>query len=122
MTEAAGPASPLRALTAGAVLVQAVVLYLPSAPGGVAFPGADKVVHVLVFLVPVVLALLAGLPRWPVVAGSVVHAGVSEVLQWAVLSGRSGDPWDVVADLAGVGLGVALARALSASGPGRGRW
>jgi hypothetical protein len=35
-----------------------------------------------------------------------VHAPVSEVLQHVLLPGRSGDVWDAVVDLVGVGLGV----------------
>ena len=103
------PASRLWwAALVGAVLVQGVVLYAPSGPGAAPFPNADKVVHVVVFLVPVLLALGAGCAPWLVVAVFAAHAVVSEVVQASLLPGRSGDGWDVVADLAGIGLGVAL--------------
>ena len=86
--------------------MQLVVLYAPSAPSDPPFPGSDKVVHVLVFAVPVAVALLAGGPLRLVVAVFAAHAVLSEVVQGAVLPGRSGDPLDAVADLVGVGLGV----------------
>ena len=96
----------LLALLAVAVAVQLVVLYAPSGPSDSPFPGSDKVVHVLVFAVPVTIALLAGGPLRPVVAVFAAHAVLSEVVQHALLPGRSGDPLDVVADLVGVGLGL----------------
>lgn len=100
----------LSVLLAVAVLVQLVVLYAPSGPSGSPFPGSDKVVHVLVFLVPVAVALLAGLPSRLVVGVFAGHAVLSEVVQGAALPARSGDPFDVVADLVGVVLGVLLWR------------
>ena len=89
-----------------AVVVQLVVLYLPSGGGQQPFPGSDKVVHVLVFLVPVLVALLAGLRPAIVVGVFAVHAVVSETVQALFLPARSGDPADVLADLIGVTLGV----------------
>lgn len=102
-----------RALLAGfaALLLQLVVLYAPSAPGGPSVAHADKLVHATVFALPVLLLLLARLPWLPVVALVGAHAPVSEVVQARLLSARAGDPWDAVADLVGVGLG-ALAAAL----------
>ncbi|HET6967384.1 MAG TPA: VanZ family protein [Ornithinibacter sp.] len=100
----------LSALLAVAVLVQLVVLYAPSGPSVSPFPGSDKVVHVLVFLVPVAVALLAGLPARLVVGVFAAHAVTSELVQHALLPSRSGDPLDVVADLVGVGLGVLVWR------------
>lgn len=85
-----------------AVAVHLVVLYAPSAPGDPVFSGSDKVVHVLVFLVPTLLALLAGVRPALALGAFGAHAVLSEVLQWQLLPGRSGDPWDAVADLAGV--------------------
>ncbi|MGL5860372.1 MAG: VanZ family protein [Phycicoccus sp.] len=105
MADDAGRASPipLRLGMAAAVVVQLLVLYLPR---GVAppssLPGADKVVHAAVFLLPVLLALLAGLNARVVVASFAVHAVLSEVVQASLLPARSGDVWDVVADLVGV--------------------
>ena len=95
-----------------AVLVQLVVLYSPSGPGAQPFPHSDKVVHLLVFLVPVTVALLAGAARWLVVVAFGAHAVVSEVVQAQLLPTRSGDLADAVVDLVGVALGVVLWRAL----------
>ena len=96
----------LLGLLAVAVAVQLVVLYSPSAPSDPLFPGSDKVVHVLVFAVPVTVALLAGGPLRLVVAVFAAHAVLSEVVQGAALPTRSGDALDVVADLVGVAVGV----------------
>ncbi|GAA4408302.1 hypothetical protein GCM10023168_25440 [Fodinibacter luteus] len=105
-------------LLALAVLVQLVVLYAPSGPGGPLFPHADKVAHVLVFLAPTALALLAGLRSAVVVAVLAGHAVLSEVVQAAVLPTRAGDPADVLADLVGVALGVLVAHLLRRWGVG----
>jgi VanZ family protein len=111
-----------------AVVLQLVVLYVPQDPGPLPFPHADKLVHLSVFALPSLLGLLAGLPgRW-VVGVLVAHAALSEVVQGAFLTGRSGDPVDALADLAGVVLGVLAARLLAArvdrraSGAGPARW
>ena len=93
-------------LLALAVIVQLVVLYAPQGTGPAAFPQADKVVHLVVFLVPVTLAVLAGFRRSVVAAVFAAQAVLSEVVQALLLPQRSGDPLDVVADLTGVALGV----------------
>jgi hypothetical protein len=93
-----------------ALLLQLVILYSPSGGGVAPFPNFDKLVHCAVFALPVLLALLAGLPRWPVVLVLALHAPGSELVQWTLLPNRTGDPWDVVADLVGVALGVLAAR------------
>ena len=94
-----------------AMVVQFAVLYVPRAPslptGGLPL---DKLVHVLVFAVPVVALVAAGAPRVWVVAVMAVHAPLSELLQSAVLADRSGEPGDVVADLVGVAIGAWLTR------------
>ncbi|KRE43602.1 hypothetical protein [Knoellia sp. Soil729] len=95
---------------AAALVVQLVVLYSPSGGGVAPFPSFDKLVHCSVFALPVLLALVAGLPKWPVVVLVALHAPVSELIQWTLLPHRSGDPWDVVADLVGVGVGLVAAR------------
>jgi hypothetical protein len=93
-----------------ALVVQLVVLYVPSGPGTPMFPGGDKVVHVLVFAVPVLLLLLAGAPPRIVLAVLGTHAVASELLQGALLPHRSADPLDALADLVGVALGWGLWR------------
>lgn len=108
-----------RLLLALALMVQLAVLYAPRAPavgGGV---GVDKVVHVLVFGAVAVAALRCGLPSVPVLLVSAAHAVVSELAQALLLSGRSGDPADVVADLVGVGVGALLHRARRHRAAGR---
>ncbi|WP_404381584.1 VanZ family protein [Knoellia locipacati] len=92
-----------------AVLLQLVVVYAPSGGGAAPFPYFDKLVHAGVFALPVFLGLLARLPLLPVAAVMAAHAPVSELVQAMLLPQRSGDPWDVVADLVGVGLGVLAA-------------
>ena len=111
----------LLVLLALAVAVQVVVLYAPEGGGAPLFPNADKVVHVVVFLVPVALALLAGFRRGVVVLVFAAQAVLSEVVQALLLPHRSGDVLDVVADLTGVALGVLVAVAvgrLLGRGPG----
>lgn len=92
-----------------AVALQLVLLYSPSGGGAPPFPNFDKLVHCAVFALPVFFALVARLPRVPVIAVLALHAPLSEVIQWTLLPNRSGDPWDVVADLVGVALGVGAA-------------
>jgi VanZ family protein len=94
--------------------VQLVAVYLPGSPdGGLELPwlpGADKVVHCLIFAIPVYffgrltrrVGLVAGL--------FALHAVVSELVQWRFIPYRDGDPWDAVADLIGIGLAVLLLR------------
>ena len=93
-------------LLALAVAVQLVVLYAPEGGGPPLFPHADKVVHLLVFLVPVALAVVAGFPRAVVGGVFTAQAVLSEVVQAVLLPHRSGDVLDAVADLTGVALGV----------------
>ena len=92
-----------------ALLVSLVVLFAPRAGGAGSVPHLDKVVHAAVF------ALLTGtgvwrFGRWPaVLAGGVVYAVLSEVVQHTLLPERSGDAADVVADVVGALLGVVVA-------------
>jgi VanZ family protein len=94
------------------VALSLYVLFTPRAAGDGLFPYADKVVHALLF------AALAGTTRWrfgPVVAGLAAvaaYAVVSELVQGVLLSSRSGDPYDVVADLLGAAAGWLLATRL----------
>ena len=84
------------------VAVQVVVLYWPRTAVGGGVPGLDKGVHLAVFAAVGLTAVLAGARWWVVVLLLVAHAVVSEVVQASLLPARSGDPWDVVADVAGV--------------------
>lgn len=92
-----------------AVAIQLVVLYSPESGGTPPFPHADKVVHVGVFAIVAVTGVLARLRPVPLGAVLVAHAVISEVVQAVVLPGRSGSPWDAVADVLGAALGLLLA-------------
>jgi VanZ family protein len=94
------------------VALQLAVLYAPELPGGVPshVPFGDKVVHAGVFAAAVwAWVCLKRRWAWGVAGVFAVHAGVSEIIQWSLLPGRTGDVWDVVADLAGVALGLWVA-------------
>ena len=108
-TPAARPTAPGRqvwfVLGLLALAVQLWSLYTPNPPGGVTFPHADKVVHVLLFAVPVACFCRAA-SRPLLVAGIfALHAVLSELVQYHWVSGRSGSPADAVADMLGVGAG-----------------
>jgi VanZ family protein len=110
-TEPAGRRPPRRpgavALAVVAVIAQLLVLYWPvvTVEGPVSW--TDKVVHLLVFAVPTyAVGRALGSVRTAVVVFA-IHAPVSELVQHFLLPGRSGDVWDAVLDLVGVGLGAA---------------
>lgn len=101
----------LAAALAVVVVVHLVVLYLPGGQvptTGAEVPGLDKAIHVAVFALPVLLAVLLGGSAWWALPFA-VHAPVSEAVQHALVPLRTGDPWDLAADLAGVALGTAAA-------------
>lgn len=109
-----------------ALAVHLYGLYDPT-PGGGGLDINDKLVHGLLFGIPALLgALLEAGTWWPLLLA--LHAPVSELVQARLLASRTGDPWDVVADLVGVALGWTLARALRsravdrASGQTPSRW
>lgn len=92
----------------GLVVVQLLAVYWPRVDVQGPVTWTDKVVHVLLFLLPTVAGLVAGLrPSW-VVGLLALHAPVSELVQHFVLPNRSGDVWDAVADLSGVVLAVTI--------------
>lgn len=101
-------AAQYRWVCAATVVVQLVVLYWPRAGSGGAVAGLDKVVHVAVFAAVGTSAVLAGARAGLVLMLLLGHAVVSELVQAGLLTQRSGDPWDVVADAVGAALGVAL--------------
>ncbi|MGL4173579.1 MAG: VanZ family protein [Actinomycetota bacterium] len=90
-------------------LVQLVVLYFPRSPSVGGDVPLDKVVHVAVFGAVAVVAPAAVLPLRPVVVGLAGHAVISELVQDALFTDRSGELADVIADLVGVGLGAGAA-------------
>lgn len=111
-------------------VVTAGVLYLTLAPrpfGSVRIPlfeGADKVVHFMMFFAmafayhfdfrrgkkPVNEARLMG---WIFVSLS-AFGGLIELAQWKMRMGRSGDWYDLLADIAGTVYGIILAWLISA--------
>jgi len=100
----------VRLAFAAAVVLNLVAVYSPSDAGGAAlFPSADKLGHVLVFGLVAWTGRLVRLPAVPLSSVLVAHAVISEVVQAALLPRRAGDPGDVVADVVGVLLGLALA-------------
>lgn len=71
----------------------------PTAPGELGF---DKIVHATSFALVTAAGLLAGWPTWFALGLPLVHAPVSELIQWAWVPGRTGDPRDAAADIAGI--------------------
>jgi len=101
-----------RAVFAGAVVVNLVLLYWPRSVGvGGGLPHLDKAVHLLVFAAVAWSGLQAKVPASWLLPLLALHAGASELVQARLLPGRSGDGADVVADLVGILAGTALARA-----------
>ena len=106
----------LRWFLGAAFLAQCAALYLPLSGGGGRIPGADKVVHLLLFAVVAWPAVRLGWRRRWVVPALTVQAVSSELVQHFLVAGRAGDPWDLVADLCGIALGV-LTAGLPRPGP-----
>ncbi len=93
-----------------AVVLQLYGVYTPREAGPhVGIPGIDKVAHLFLFGSVAFLGLMVRIPvRW-LIGALVANAIVSELVQYAVLPQRDGDPFDVLADLAGVAVGAWLA-------------
>lgn len=91
--------------------VHLVGLYLPGGPevGIALFPHQDKVAHVLLFGAPAFLLRMLTPAWWPIIL-LVLHAPLSEAIQYAWIPFRSGDVLDLVADLTGIAMGVVAAR------------
>ena len=83
-----------------------LALYLPGVPGVPEPRYVDKVVHVALFGIPVLLlGRLTGW-IWLVAAIFAVHSVVSELVQLWWVPGRDGDVFDAAADLVGVAIAV----------------
>ncbi|WP_323001866.1 VanZ family protein [Denitromonas sp.] len=95
-----------------AALAAVLVLSLAPVPAGhMVFSWQDKLEHALAFLA---LGVLGGL-AWPgrtgrLAAGLLAYGALIELAQ-SMTTHRMGDPWDWLADAAGVGLAMALWRA-----------
>ncbi len=86
--------------------VHLLALYLPGTPGVPEPLYVDKVVHALLFAVPVwLLGRLTG-RIWLVAGLFAAHAAISELMQYWVVPFRNGGVFDALADLVGVGLGL----------------
>ena len=92
-----------------ACLIHLYGLYSPrQAAPDTGIPYADKAAHLLSFAMVAWLGLRIGVPaRW-LLSLLLANAVVSELVQHFLLPQRSGDPFDSVADLVGVGLGAWL--------------
>lgn len=97
-------------LLAVVLIGQTIALYLPGTAevGLELFPHADKVVHVFLFATPALLLRILTRSWWPILA-LLAYAPISELVQHRWVPHRSGDPMDLLADFAGVALGVAVA-------------
>ena len=100
------------------VLLVVTVLYLSLAPMNV--PAElpthfDKIEHAAayVFLVVWFTGLVARPRYWRVAVALAVLGLMIEFLQAAMRFGRQGDPWDVLANVTGIGIGLALARSVT---------
>jgi VanZ family protein len=106
-----------------AVLLHVWGLYRVTGPPQPAwFPYADKFDHAVGFALPVLLILLTVTMRgvgwqWPgartsaiIVSVFAAHAVISELIQHLWYRYRTGDPSDVIADWAGIAVGVLVFR------------
>jgi hypothetical protein len=108
-----------RVVFGGAVAVSMVVLFAPTTGGLPLFPYADKVVHAATFGLLGWTGSRVGLPPWPLFTGLVAYAIGSEVVQATLLPDRSGDPTDVLADVAGAAAALLVAAARARRRPAR---
>jgi hypothetical protein len=97
-----------RGAFAVAVLVSLAVLFAPAGEVPDAQAGVDKVVHLALFLALAVTGRWAGMGARFLGLLLVAYGVVSEVVQAVTPLERSGSPADLLADVAGVALGLAL--------------
>lgn len=91
-------------LVAPVLGVHLLALYLPGGASAVEIPYLDKVVHAVIFGVPVwLLGRLTG-RVWLVAGAFALHAVISELIQLWFVPNRSGDPLDALADLIGIAI------------------
>jgi hypothetical protein len=95
-----------RGAFAVAVLVSLAVLFAPAGSVPDAPPGVDKVVHASLFLTLAATGRWAGIRAVVLGAALVVYGAVSEVLQALTPLSRTGSVADLLADVAGVALGL----------------
>ena len=90
------------------VLVSMAVLFAPASDVPSAPPGVDKVVHGLLFLALALTGRWAGIGRSPLGAALVGYAVVSELVQGLTSLERSASVGDLLADVVGVLVGLAI--------------
>jgi hypothetical protein len=115
-----GPFREHGALARGAfavsVLVSLAVLFAPPSDVPSSPPGVDKVVHVTLFAVLALTGRWAGVGRGMLAGLLLLYAAVSELLQGTELVNRDASIGDLVADSAGVVVGLLLWRLLASRG------
>ena len=85
-----------------AVVAQVLAVYWPRVTVEGPVTWTDKVAHLLIFALPALTGMLAGMRPAVLLGALALHAPLSEAVQHWVLPDRSGDPGDALADLAGV--------------------
>ena len=92
-----------------------VLSSIPDLPGASFFPHSDKVAHVLLYLPLGLLLSRAMAPRWRRVRYTGFWAlaigtiyGISDELHQHFVPGRCTDVADLLADMVGLGLGIAV--------------
>jgi hypothetical protein len=93
-----------RGVFAVVVLVSLAVLFAPASDVPSSPPGVDKVVHASLFLALALSGRWAGVGRGVLTGVLVGYAAVSEVVQGMI--GRDASVGDLVADVAGILLGL----------------
>ncbi len=101
---------PWQVAFAVALLVQVWVLYWPRPPSVDTGLPLDKVIHFALFAAVTYAGVLAGLRKPLITAIMGAQALLSEAVQHFWLPQRGGDVWDLVADVAGITVGVWVAR------------
>jgi VanZ family protein len=102
--------APWRIAFLAALLVQVWALYWPRQPSVDTGLPLDKVVHFGLFAVVTYAGVHAGISRWLVAVIMVGQAVLSETVQHFLLAQRSGDVWDLVADVAGITVALWVTR------------
>jgi hypothetical protein len=103
-----------RSVFAGLLLVSLVMFLLPGEDLSPNAPN-DKVTHLLTFTVLALSGRWATVPVLPLLVGLTAYAAATEVLQALLPINRHGDVWDLLADVAGVLLGLAVTWAVARS-------
>ncbi|RLV50698.1 VanZ family protein [Nocardioides mangrovicus] len=86
------------------------VLFLPGSDVPTNVPVSDKVVHAGLFFLLALTGRWAGLSTATLAVELVLYAAASEVLQSVLPIHRDGDVRDALADVAGLAMGLVVAR------------